>query len=162
VSWTTPRTWGSEELTSALMNEQLRDNLLALGGPWSTYTPALTGSGSNPVIGATGNANGKYIQAGKFIVVRVKIAFGSGSTYGSGNWSLTLPVSMLDGNGVLGSLTYLDSSASATYRGNTYNPSGTSIALATNASPMGTVTPTAPFTWATGDTIDFFAIYEGA
>lgn len=156
------RTWASEELTSALLNEFLRDALASIGGPWLTYTPSLTGSGGNPVIGATGNAIGKYIQAGKLFVVRGKIAFGSGSTYGSGNWSLTLPVAMLDGYGILGVISYLDSNVSSTYRGSTYNPSGTSIALGTNASPIAAVTPTAPFTWASGDTIDFFVVGEGA
>jgi len=156
------RTWGSEVLSSTLANEEIRDPLLSVGGPWNTYTPTLTGSGSNPVIGATGNQLGKYIQAGKLIKVRVKIAFGSGSTYGSGSWSISLPVAMLDGNGVIGNASYLDSSASSTYKGSTYNPSGTSVSLGTNASPIAAVTPTAPFTWATGDTIDFYIEYEGA
>jgi len=154
-------TWVSETLTAALANAEIRDPLLAIGGPWTAWTPALTGT-TNPVIGGTGSANGKYIKMGHFIVARAKITFGSGSTYGSGSWSISLPVATLDGNGVIAMVSYLDSSASGTYRGSTYNPGSLTISLGTNASPIAAVTPTAPFTWATGDTIDFFIIYEGA
>lgn len=46
---------------------------------------------------------------------------------------------------------FFDTSAGAVYVGATNNQSGTTIALYNNASPLGNVTSTVPFTWATGD-----------
>jgi hypothetical protein len=57
---------------------------------WTSYTPTWTALSTNPTLG-NGTITGKYIQLGKTVLFRVHITFGSTTTAGSGNWSLTLP-----------------------------------------------------------------------
>lgn len=62
-------------------------------GPWTAYTPVITGSGSNPNIGSTGTITGRYVQIGKTVHFEAQITVGgSGISAGSGNYSITLPV----------------------------------------------------------------------
>lgn len=57
----------------------------------AAYTPVLTGSVSNPVIG-NGTLAGHSFAIGTTVLVRIYLAIGSTTTLGSGNWALTLPV----------------------------------------------------------------------
>lgn len=59
--------------------------------PWTAYTPAWTGATANPVIG-NGTRVGAYRQRGKTVDFRAFVTFGSTTTYGTGAWSLSLPV----------------------------------------------------------------------
>lgn len=91
--WTPPRTWlAGERLTALLQNQQLRDNLKALGDPWTAYTPVLAGT-TNPVIG-NGSLLGAYVQVGKLIHYRWSFTSGTTTTYGSGPYVISLPVAM--------------------------------------------------------------------
>jgi len=58
---------------------------------WSSYSPSWTAATSNPVIG-NGLIVGEYIQFGKLVHFRIGIAMGSTTTYGTGQWRITLPV----------------------------------------------------------------------
>lgn len=61
-------------------------------GPWQTYTPtwgAVTGAA--PTIG-NGSLLGRYQQIGKTVTFRAQINMGSTSTYGTGQWTIGLPV----------------------------------------------------------------------
>jgi hypothetical protein len=65
---------------------------LAGGGTaWTTYTPVWTASTTNPVIG-NGTIKGYYAQTGKTVHFSVEIMFGSSTTRGVGNHSISLPV----------------------------------------------------------------------
>lgn len=91
MAWTSPATWvANTVLTAAQLNTQLRDNLKAIGDPWTSYTPAWTASGTAPAIG-NGAIIGKYIAAGKLIHFRVVLTMGSTTTYGTGQYSISLP-----------------------------------------------------------------------
>jgi hypothetical protein len=54
------------------------------------YTPALTGSTTNPSIGA-GSITASYSQIGKVLIGQIDVSFGAGATAGSGTFALSLP-----------------------------------------------------------------------
>ena len=61
-------------------------------GPWPAYTPTWTSAGTAPVLG-NGTLIGAYIQIEHFVVARVTLTMGSTTTYGTGNYYFSLPVS---------------------------------------------------------------------
>lgn len=64
-----------------------------LGGAWTAYTPALSGSATNPNLGTTGASTGAYKQIGRLVLWRAKFTTGgTGIAAGSGNYGTTLPV----------------------------------------------------------------------
>jgi hypothetical protein len=59
--------------------------------PWTTYTPALTGSITNPVLG-NGSSVGRYMNVGATIFGEIRIIAGTtGFSRGSGVYKITLP-----------------------------------------------------------------------
>lgn len=59
--------------------------------PWTTYTPTLIGSTTNPVIG-NGTLEGRYVAIGATVIGEIQIIAGtSGFNRGSGTYSVTLP-----------------------------------------------------------------------
>lgn len=59
--------------------------------PWTTYTPTLTGSVTNPTIG-NGVLSGRYAVLGATIIGEIQIIAGTvGFTRGSGTYSVSLP-----------------------------------------------------------------------
>lgn len=71
----------------------LNANFAYLGQAWTTFSPTWTGAGSNPAIG-NGTLTGAYLQVGKTLHVRYKMLAGTTTTFGTGQWSLTLPNSL--------------------------------------------------------------------
>lgn len=61
---------------------------------WTSFTTAWTGSVSNPVIG-NGTIAGAYIKIGRTLAFRIDITMGTTTTFGSGNYSFSLPASLL-------------------------------------------------------------------
>ena len=59
-------------------------------GKWQSYTVSWTASTTNPAIG-NGTLNGKYVQIGKIVTCNILMVPGSNTTFGSGNWSFSLP-----------------------------------------------------------------------
>lgn len=57
---------------------------------WSIYTPVLTASGTNPVLGNGGIA-GRYMVLGKTVHLAVQILIGSTTQRGTGGWHVSLP-----------------------------------------------------------------------
>lgn len=58
---------------------------------WQTFTPTWTGSGGNPAIG-NGTLEAYYIQIGKTVNFKISILTGGTTTYGSGNYRFSFPV----------------------------------------------------------------------
>src|SRR5688572_30316278 len=50
------------------------------GGTWTAYTPAWTGSVTNPVLGG-GELLGRYTQVGKMVDFAIKLTMASNTTY---------------------------------------------------------------------------------
>lgn len=129
------------------------------GGDYLTYTPAWTASGTAPAVG-NGTIAGRYLQIGKLVHVKIRLTAGSTSTFGTGDWRFSLPVTAATEDAG-GTTTYFDSSASAVYHGLArYN--GSLLRGYTNASPAVLVDATNPFTWATSDFIELDLVYEAA
>lgn len=161
MAWNNPATFtAGSVLTASTMNAQVRDNFKAIGDSWASYTPTWTGT-TNPALG-NGTIASAYMQAGKFVNFRIRIVMGSTTTYGTGGWLLTLPVASAVGfNNVLDCSVLLhDTSAGARYMRSAYLNSATQLALADDGGIL--VSGTAPFTWATGDSLSIAGSYEAA
>lgn len=165
MTWTNPRTWVAlEDVTAALFNVHIRDNFKAIGDTWTAYTPAWTGSTTNPVIN-NGTIAGRYMQAGKYITFRVTITMGSTTTYGSGNYSVSLPPFAASSGGLqVVDAVYFDGTTrfgkgrivSGASSANLYAPATTAGAA------DRLVTNLVPFTWANTNTITICGTYEAA
>lgn len=134
-----------------------------------TYNPTWAGSGSNPAIG-DGTLTAKYTPRGKKCVVEISVTMGAGTTYGTGNWSFSLPIAAANvGLLYLGVGLATDSSASsARYPllvAVTPAVSTTAVSIIMVMTAGGTasnLTPSVPFTWASGDTLRLQFEYEVA
>lgn len=68
-------------------------------GGWTTYTPALTSTGTTPNLGTNGTTRGVYAQIGKIVHANINVKFGSTSaSVGTGNYRISLPVTGVSGN----------------------------------------------------------------
>jgi hypothetical protein len=135
---------------------------------WTSYTPTWEAS-SNPAIG-NGTITGAYKVIGKTCFVRGRIAMGSSTTYGSGDWRIGLPVaainayaiqipaSLVDGSGGTGWYNALMNGAVA------LNTISSQILVnlppSFGGSAAGGISSIFPFTWGTGDELYFNGSYE--
>ncbi len=134
MAWTTPRTWVTNETaTAANFNTHVRDNLNALYGTDSSYTPTLS-QGASTNISKTVTA-ARYIQTGRIVQAWVDLAATGAGTAGS-NITVTLPVTASghSANQVIGAGIYYDASATTYYTIAAYLASTTTVQfIATNA-----------------------------
>lgn len=72
------------------------DDTTRMSGAWTSYTPTMTASTTNPTLG-NGTLVGAYTKVGRSVTVRIHYIFGSTSTAGSGNYSWALPVTAASG-----------------------------------------------------------------
>jgi hypothetical protein len=85
-----PRTWVVGEVVSAaIMNQEIRDQLNSMFGAWTAYTPTWTAS-TNPSIG-NGTLTGRYLKIGRTVFCEIYLLPGSTTTFGSGNYLLSVP-----------------------------------------------------------------------
>lgn len=150
TDWTQPHTWKPMDVpTLARMHANFRDNLLHLyegisGGTQGTYTPTWKSSGTQPAIG-DGTLTGRYATLGKLVIVDVYWACGPSTTYGTGNYSWTLPVSASNGNDALG---WWAGYVSGVRSGFCWRFDADEFTIGSQAA--GLATPTVPFTWNNG------------
>lgn len=160
---TTPATWTAGEVVAASkMNSQIRDVATGIQASWSTYTPTWGGT-SDPAIG-NGVLSGRYMRVGKTITANITIVMGSTTTYGSGTWTLSLPVASVFTTTTyvnLGSVSMRDTSASANSTGVAILANQTTAQMVVGSS-NAFVSTTAPWTWANGDTLSVTLNYEAA
>lgn len=164
---TTPRTWVAGEVPTAThFNENLRDFGRAFSDAWTSYTPTLTASTTNPT---NWTQTGYYMRAGKLVICRFLLVAGASMTAGSGTYRIALPVAAATTTSFvqLGVALCFDSSAGAMLKPNCdLDTSVSYFTLAYPATwPSGTltrVTNTAPWTWATNDLIQATLVYEAA
>lgn len=62
--------------------------------PWTAYTPVLSGASSNPDIQLTknGTLTGRYTHTSDWCLYTINLLTGTTSTYGSGLWTFSLPL----------------------------------------------------------------------
>lgn len=88
--WTSPRTWvAGEKPSAATMNLHIRDNLKAIGDPWTSWTPTLAQGASSNISKTVNYA--KYMRAGSLVIGSVKLTASAAGTSGSAI-TITLPV----------------------------------------------------------------------
>lgn len=84
-------------------------------GAWTSYTPVLTASTTNPTIGSS-VWDAAYCQIGKTVHVRLKLTLGAGFAVGSGAYIFSLPIAPKSGTECTVSGLYTDTSLSNVYR----------------------------------------------
>jgi hypothetical protein len=139
-------------------------------GEWTSYTPVLTASVTNPTLG-TGSAQvGSYARIQNLIIYRFFIRFGtSGISVGSGSYRVSLPVTASGTTQYYetnnGTTAIFDSSSNGVYYANAYlaNTSYISI-LAQNGFNgfMNDASATVPVVPAANDVYSGLVIYQAA
>jgi len=131
---------------------------------WTSYVPVWTASGTNPVIN-NGTIEGWYKVIGKTCFVRGNIAMGSTTTFGTGEWYVSMPLTAAHADAILLNGNLLDNGTAwynvivngARSGFNTKAP----LQYVNIASGVATeVNPTQPFTWTTGDRFIWNGSYE--
>jgi len=127
---------------------------------WQSYTPTWTAATTNPSIG-NGTLSGKYVQIGKTIICNIYLAPGSTTTFGSGNWSFSLPKTIASsvvgfvGNWVAGDV------GTNTFSGQIIGNGGSNkIDLFVRDGISINLSSTLPHTWAGGDVLYISITYE--
>lgn len=159
----TPATFTtSEVVTATKLNTEIRDPWIGIQAAWTTYAPTWSASTTAPVIG-NGAIGGRYLQIGKTIRYHISVLMGSTTTYGTGNYTFTLPFVPLLANASewMGNAAARDNSGptSRAFTAELSNTVSGTIALrqADNFTLMSNVSP---YTWAVSDRISIHGEFE--
>lgn len=133
----------------------------AWAGAFSTYVPVWGSTGVAPALN-NGTISGRYLQVGKLIYLTINLVAGTTTTFGTGQWTLSLPVAQAAARLPVANVLYFDASAGQFFPGTTWDASSTTVALYNTASPLTAVTGTAPFVWTTSDQVILTLVYEAA
>jgi hypothetical protein len=130
---------------------------------WTAYTPEWTAASSNPVIN-NGTIEGYYKVIGKTCFVRGNIAMGSTTTFGSGEWYVSMPFTASHADAILMTATLLDN-GTAWYNATVVGARAgfnykAPIQYQTTGGTAGDVNATGPFTWTTSDRFIWNGSYE--
>jgi len=149
---------GSTNLTgSVTINESRIDN------GWTAYTPQWTAASVNPVIN-NGTIEGYYKVIGKTCFVRGNIAMGSTTTFGTGEWYVSMPFTASHADAILMTVTLLDNGSgwyNATMAGARagFNHKAP-IQYQSAGGTANDINATQPFTWANSDRFMWNGSYE--
>jgi hypothetical protein len=130
---------------------------------WTPYTPSWTAASTNPVIG-NGTLEGWYKVIGKTCFVRGNIVMGTTTTFGTGEWYISMPFTASHADAILMTANLLDNSSAwynATMNGaragfNNRAP----MQFQTSSGTANDVNATNPFTWASTDRFLWNGSYE--
>ena len=130
---------------------------------WTAYTPTWTAASSNPAIG-NGTIEGYYKVVGKTCFVRGNIAMGSTTTFGSGEWYVSMPFTASHADAILMTATLLDN-GSAWYNATLVGArAGFNYKAPIQYQAVGgtanDVNSTQPFTWTNTDRFIWNGSYE--
>jgi hypothetical protein len=131
---------------------------------WTAYTPQWTAASVNPAIG-NGTIEGYYKVIGKTCFVRGNIAMGSTTTFGSGEWYVSMPFTASHADAILMTVTLLDNGTAwynATMAGARAGFNHKAPIQYQNISngTANDVNSTQPFTWASTDRFIWNGSYE--
>lgn len=127
---------------------------------WTTYTPAWTGSSGNPAIG-NGTLQGAFKAIGKTLHLRIDVAMGSTTTFGTGHWEFGLPAGFVVKTGSLQTMVAMAQDIGTAMNGGLCFLNGGATSF-----PIGTFTggvlwfSAAPHTWANTDIIRINGSFE--
>lgn len=129
-----------------------------LDSAWTAYTPVWTASSTAPNIG-NGTVTGAYKKIGKTVFFRIKVAPGSTTTFGNGNYSLTLPTGLAVADEQVASAIFRDNDVATEYPCVAWLQSGTSVLHIVYGAGVKVGNAT-PVTWANGDRLEITGVYE--
>lgn len=140
-------------------------------GEWTSYTPALTATVTNPTLGTGSQALGSYARVQNLIIARFFIAFGtSGVNAGLGNYKVSLPItasvfsnSFYTNN--IGQTSFYDSSANQPFFANIWMDSNSTITLLFQTAfngAMSNISAVSPAIPAANDVFSGYLIYQAA
>lgn len=164
----TPNYAAGDVLTAAAMN--------SIGEAWSTFPsgPTWTSLGTAPTLG-NGTFTGRYCQINKVVIARYVLSPGSTTTYGTGIYYFSLPVTANSNYATrdpIGVAQLYDNTI-ADYLGTVMidttarclimfpRVSITGIGVTTSV-PAEIMSPTIPYTFGNGDSLRFSIIYQAA
>lgn len=133
MAWTTPLDWVAGKMTAVNLNTHVRDNFLAIGGPWSSYSPTLAQGVSTNITKTVTHA--KYLEIGNFGFCQVRLDITGAGTSGSAV-TITTPWTMAETNLTIGSGTYIDT-GTAFYRGGVQQLSSTTVTIVRDSASSG-------------------------
>lgn len=166
MAWATPSSVSTGDvLTASRWNQDVVANAVELApfmAAWTSYTPTLGGGFSN----GNATAAGWYLKVGKLVQFYGYVVFGSTTTKGAVmGMAFPVPAKRLDAgvqmwavlkdvSGLYATAVCLDRSAAEFEI----------AAVKTDATyaTIAQINATTPFTWATGDIINFGGVYEAA
>jgi hypothetical protein len=158
--------WPYQSLTDAPDGPALGEDLalaieatLSAIGSWVEFgSVAWTASSVNPALG-NGTLTAHYARIGSTVLYKGAVVAGGTTTFGTGYWIFSLPVAGTLGNRNVGVAALHDSSASTADRAGALEfLSSTTFRVVAN----GRVDATTPFTWASGDSLQWLLAYEAA
>ena len=131
---------------------------------WTSYTPQWTSGGTFPVLN-NGTATGAYKVIGKTCFVRGIIVMGTTTTYGTGAWLISLPITASLAQSILIPAVMANLPSGGWYSGlvnggRTGNTSKAEIQWQTAAGTADPLSATVPFTWGSADAFSFNGSYE--
>jgi hypothetical protein len=168
ADWKTPMNTIINEINGGLDNDNIAsDAAIALSKLASdaatTYTPTWIGSVSNPSLG-NGTLTAYYIKVGRVVHFLIKLTMGSTTTFGSGTYDFTLPLTASSDYETyfpLGNASGVDA-GSGVANGNAIIVDQTKVRIAKQANTTadyGDWAHNYPFTWANGDKLFIFGSY---
>ncbi len=153
-----------------LVSAAIWNNLVDwLGGVWQAYTPTLTATTTNPTLGTGSSVYGEYVRVGNAVLCRGTIKFGTAAAAaGSGNYAVSLPVTVLDSRDQASSVEgdVLMLAAGVWTRGfATFGTGGDHFNIRYDSLIVGgsntTVTDAAPGVWTNNDKLSWNLILRG-
>lgn len=137
----------------------LTDAVQALSDAPSSYTPAWTSSGTAPVLN-NGTLTGTYIQVGKLVIGQANLIMGSTTTFGTGNYRLSVPIAMTGSAStrIFGDAILYDNSTTTTAFASMRWQSSTTLDFRADAG-TGQVANATPWTWAQSDRFEIAFLY---
>jgi hypothetical protein len=153
TQWTAGTTSG-QVLTAATLN--------TIGAGWEVWTPSWSSTGVAPAIG-NGFIGGTYCRFNKTIIADGYIIAGSTTTYGTGTYRFSVPISpMVSSNGLVGYGAIFDASAGyISYSGVGSQASTTLVEFRLGAA-SNVFASTVPVTMGNADQFRFQIIYQAA
>lgn len=134
----------------------------SLGGAFTSWTPVLTASTTNPTLGTGSTASGSYKQISKLVIAQFNLTFGtSGVNAGSGFYRCSIPTGTI--KDFIGGIIYAyDTSTGQRQQAYVVPASSTTFEFQYSAASNPAFSSTAPWTWAASDFIRGYLIYEAS
>jgi hypothetical protein len=125
----------------------------------SNYTPVWTTTGTAPSLG-NGTLTGRYTITGRLCTVQFKLTAGSTTTFGTGNFQITLPFVSSGGQEAQGISRIVDDTVGYYVAVINVSSNSSIMTFYTTTSVTAIVSEAVPMTWATNDFIAGTITYE--